>query len=60
MQKAGLWRDRTFVFPSAVGTPLSHSNVVRAFKVLLKCSLVLLLNVILLSGYTFGCRKAGS
>ena len=36
MQKARLWRDRTLVFPSAVGTLLSHSNVVRAFKVLLK------------------------
>jgi integrase len=36
MQKAGLWRDHGLVFPSAVGTPLSHRNVVRAFKGLLK------------------------
>jgi integrase len=36
MQKAGLWRDHGLVFPSSVGTPLSHRNVVRAFKQLLK------------------------
>jgi integrase len=36
MQKAGLWRDHGLVFPSVVGTPLSHRNVVRAFKELLK------------------------
>jgi integrase len=36
MQKAGLWRDHGLVFPSAVGTPLSHRNVVRSFKALLK------------------------
>ncbi len=33
---AGLWEDQGLVFPSAVGTPLSHHNVVRAFKKLLK------------------------
>jgi integrase len=36
MQKAGLWEDHGLVFPSAVGTPLSHRNVVRSFKALLK------------------------
>jgi integrase len=36
MQKAGLWRDHGLVFPSTVGTPLFHRNVVRAFKDLLK------------------------
>ncbi len=36
MQRAGLWRDHGLVFPSTVGTPLSHRNVVRAFKDLLK------------------------
>jgi integrase len=36
MQKVGLWKDYGLVFPSAVGTPLSHRNVVRAFKELLK------------------------
>ena len=36
MQKAGLWRNHGLVFPSAVGTPLFHRNVVRAFKGLLK------------------------
>jgi integrase len=36
MQKAGLWRDHGLVFPSTVGTPLFHRNVVRAFKNLLK------------------------
>ena len=35
-QKAGLWQDHGLVFPSVVGTPLSHRNVVRAFKELLK------------------------
>ena len=35
-QKAELWRDHGLVFASAVGTPLSHRNVVRAFKDLLK------------------------
>ena len=36
MQKAGLWTDHGLVFPSTVGTPLSHRNVVRSFKALLK------------------------
>src|ERR687897_1904056 len=36
MQKAGLWEDHGLVFPSAVGTPLSHRNVVRSLKALLK------------------------
>jgi integrase len=36
MKKAGLWEDRGLVFPSAVGTLLSHRNVVRSFKALLK------------------------
>jgi integrase len=36
MQKAGLWQDYGLVFPSSVGTPLSHRNVVRSFKALLK------------------------
>ena len=36
MKKVGLWRDHGLVFPSIVGTPLSHRNVVRSFKVLLK------------------------
>ncbi len=34
--RAGLWQDHGLVFPSIVGTPLSHRNVVRAFKDLLK------------------------
>jgi integrase len=36
MQRAGLWQDHGLVFPSSVGTPLSHRNLVRAFKALLK------------------------
>jgi integrase len=36
MRLSALWRDHGLVFPSAVGTPLSHRNVVRAFKDLLK------------------------
>ena len=36
MQKAGLWENGGLVFPSTVGTPLSHRNVVRSFKALLK------------------------
>jgi integrase len=36
MQKAGLWKDHGLVLPSTVGTPLSHRNVVRSFKALLK------------------------
>ena len=35
MKKAGLWNDHGLVFPSTVGTPLSHRNVVRSFKALL-------------------------
>lgn len=33
---AGLWQDHGLVFPSTVGTPLSHRNLVRAFKETLK------------------------
>jgi integrase len=36
MRKAGLWEGHGLVFPSTVGTPLSHRNVVRSFKALLK------------------------
>jgi integrase len=36
MRRAGLWQDQDLVFPSSVGTPLSHRNVVRAFKALLR------------------------
>ena len=36
MRKAGLWEDHGLVFPSSVDTPLSHRNVVRSFKALLK------------------------
>ena len=36
IRKAGLWTDHGLVFPSTVGTPLSHRNVVRSFKALLK------------------------
>lgn len=36
IRRAGLWQDQGLVFPSTVGTPLSHRNVVRAFKDLLK------------------------
>jgi integrase len=36
MQKVGLWQDHGLVFPSTIGTPLSHRNVVRSFKALLK------------------------
>lgn len=36
MRKAGLWQDHDLVFPSTVGTPLYHRNVVRSFKALLK------------------------
>jgi integrase len=38
MQHAGLWKDYGLVFPSTVGTPLSHRNVVRSFKALLECA----------------------
>ena len=36
MVRAGLWRDHGLVFPSSVGTPLSHRNVVRSFKAVLR------------------------
>ena len=36
MKRAGLWKDHGLAFPSAVGTPLSHRNVVRSFKTLLR------------------------
>ncbi len=36
MRLSSLWRDHGLVFPSTVGTPLSHRNVVRSFKDLLK------------------------
>ncbi len=32
---SSLWQDHGLVFPSTVGTPLNHRNVVRAFKDLL-------------------------
>jgi integrase len=35
MQRVGLWKDHGLIFPSTVGTPLSHRNVVRSFKALL-------------------------
>ena len=35
MQRAGFWQDYNLVFPSSVGTPLSHRNVVRSFKAVL-------------------------
>jgi site-specific recombinase XerD len=31
-----LWQDHGLVFPSSVGTPLSHRNVVRSFKAVLR------------------------
>jgi integrase len=36
MKRAVLWQDHGLVFPSTVGTPLSHRNLVRSFKALLK------------------------
>lgn len=36
MQRAGLWQDYGLVFPSTVGTPMNHRNLVRSFKVLLE------------------------
>ena len=36
--RAGLWQDHGLVFPSSVGTPLSHRNVVRSFKAVLRCA----------------------
>lgn len=35
MKRSGLWQDHGLVFPSTVGTPLSHRNVVRSFKAVL-------------------------
>jgi integrase len=35
MQRAEFWQDYNLVFPSSVGTPLSHRNVVRSFKAVL-------------------------
>jgi integrase len=32
MEKAGLWEDQGLVFPSEIGTPLSHHNLIRSFK----------------------------
>jgi site-specific recombinase XerD len=34
--RAGLWQNHDLVFPSSVGTPLSHRNVVRSFKAVLR------------------------
>ena len=50
MQKAGLSWDCSFVFPSAADTPLSHRNVVHAFKVLLKCAGLPVSNALTLKG----------
>jgi integrase len=36
MARAGLWQDHGLVFPSSVGTPLSHRNLVRSFKAVLR------------------------
>ena len=36
MKRAGLWQDHGLVFLSAVGMSLSHRNLVRSFKALLK------------------------
>ncbi len=36
IRKAGLWQDHGLVFPSNIGTPLSHRNVVRSFKAVLR------------------------
>ena len=36
MRKAGLWENHGLVFASTVGTPLSHRNLVRSFKALLR------------------------
>jgi integrase len=34
--RVGLWQEQYLVFPTSVGTPLSHRNVVRTFKALLR------------------------
>ena len=36
MARADTWQDHELVFPSSVGTPLSHRNVVRPFKAVLR------------------------
>ena len=36
MARAGLWQDPGPVLSSSVGTPLSHRNVVRSFKTVLR------------------------
>lgn len=36
VKRGTLWQDHGLVFPSSVGTPLSHRNVVRSFKAVLK------------------------
>jgi integrase len=36
MERPRLWQDYDLAFPSSVGTPLSHRNVVRSFKALLR------------------------
>jgi integrase len=36
LARAALWQDHGLVFPSSVGTPLSHRNVVRSFKAVLR------------------------
>jgi integrase len=36
MNRAGLWQDYGLVFPSSVGTPISHRNLVRSFKTVLR------------------------
>jgi integrase len=38
MQRVAFWQEQDLVFPSTVGTPLSHRNVVRSFKALLECA----------------------
>jgi integrase len=35
MKEAGLWKDHGLVFPRALGTSLSHRNLLRSFKALL-------------------------
>ncbi len=32
MRLSGLWEDQGLVFPSEIGTPLSHHNLIRSFK----------------------------
>jgi integrase len=35
MARTGLWQDKGLIFPSSIGTPLSHRNVVRSFETVL-------------------------